>query len=144
MTKKEERKQRQAERASKGEIEAPTTTTVTAKTAKAKPVDSPAVAAAKAALADARRAERPVRTPRPKPEPRPTCTGTKANGEPCTAKSKGGSDRCIDHQPAWERLTESERTTFEILFEAAEASDLVQELGWHRAKQVIKDGGFGQ
>lgn len=104
--------------------------------------DSPAVAAAKAALKAARQAERPARVAKPKAEPRPTCGAKKANGEPCTAKAKASSATCVDHQPAWARLTVEQQAGFSAWvvgladqpngFNAA----LANELGWHRAKAL--------
>lgn len=135
-----------------------TAQTVAAPTPAAKPakVEDPQVAAAKAALAKAKEqakaAEDAAKAKRAeerkaaaaakaatKAEPRPTCGSTKKDGTPCTAKCVEGKSTCVDHQPAWDRLTHEEHQAFGAWLRKARGEDIVQELGWFRAKQIAKE-----
>lgn len=142
----------------------PTTTNTTTSTpavAKAPKAIDPQVAKAQAELAaakakakqaeqeakDQRKAERArlaAERKAAKAEPRPTCTGRKLNGEPCTAKAKNGSGLCIDHQPAWDRMTHEEHVAFGQWLRNAKGPEIVAEIGWFRAKQIAKANGAGQ
>jgi hypothetical protein len=116
-----------------------------------KPKDA-AVIAAEAALAkakaDAKAARELAREAKPKAEPRPTCTATKHNGEPCTAKAKQGQVTCVDHTPAWVRLTAGEQTAFQVWMDGGlrvnpdprPAERVANELGWHRVKALLGVG----
>lgn len=109
--------------------------------AKTPVVKSAAVLAAEKALRDAKQAERPAKVAKPKPEPQPQCTGTKKDGTKCTARAKTGYTTCIDHLPAWERLTELEQATLTSLMNGDQmpnAQFLVTEIGWHRAKAIVR------
>jgi hypothetical protein len=81
-----------------------------------------------------------------KAEPRPVCTGTKKDGKPCTNKAvrqngDGTLDetKCIDHQPAWNRLTSEEHKAFGTWLRAARGPEIANEIGWYRAKQIAKE-----
>lgn len=140
--KKTERKAKQAATAARLATEA---AVETGKVRVAAP-KSPAVVAAEKALAEAKAAQKAAkaaeRASKPKAEPRPTCVGMKANGGACTAKAKLGSDRCIDHVPAIERLTMEERDVLGAFLAGLDQERMlalfVSEVGWHRAKAITK------
>lgn len=98
-----------------------------------------AVVAAEEALAKAKaeaKAER-AKTVKPKAEPRPTCTSTKHDGTPCTAKAKAGQETCVDHTPAWERLTDDEKLGWEVFVDDQQHYDWANRLGWHAVKAIL-------
>lgn len=72
-------------------------------------------------------------------EPRPTCPETKKDGTPCTAKCAEGKATCVDHQPAWDRLTHEEHVAFGGWLRKAKAADIVEVIGWWKAKQIAAD-----
>lgn len=145
MNSKQKKAAEKAERAAAGVTTVTTVTTKAPREPREPKPKSAAVVAAEKALAEAKaavKAERAAeRATKPKAEPRPTCTATKANGEACTAKAKLGSEVCVDHQPAWERMTNDEQVKLAALFERLDAASaaqlLVSEVGWHRAKRLI-------
>lgn len=76
----------------------------------------------------------------PKPKVvRPTCPETKKDGTPCTAKCVEGKETCVDHQPAWDRLTHEEHVAFGGWLRRVKAADIVEVIGWYRAKQIAAD-----
>lgn len=146
---KEERKAKQAARAAKTGTTTPPAAPVTV--GAKQPKSSTPAELKRAALAldaigqhDAARAlldsipTTAKRESKPKPEPRPTCTGTKKNGDACTAKAKEGSDKCVDHQAAYARLDAEEQANFAEWMNAQTVEQLAEELGWYRAKQLAK------
>lgn len=144
MNSKQKRQAAQAAKKAAEAAQTPTTpTTTTTKTPRPK---SDAVIAAEKALVEAKAAAKAAkaaeRASKPKAEPRPTCVGMKANGGACTAKAKLGSDKCIDHVPAIERLTMEERDVLGAFLAGLDQERVlalfVSEVGWHRAKAITK------
>lgn len=70
---------------------------------------------------------------------RPTCPETKKDGTPCTARCAEGKQTCVDHQPAWDRLTHEEHVAFGGWLRKAKAADIVDVIGWWKAKQIAAD-----
>lgn len=82
----------------------------------------------------------------PAPAPkvlRPVCPATKKDGTPCTARCAEGKVTCVDHQPAWDRLTHDEHVAFGHWLRKARAKDVVEVIGWWKAKQIAADMGNG-
>lgn len=81
---------------------------------------------------------------KPKAEPKervlqPMCPETKKDGSPCTARCAKDKKTCVDHQPAWDRLTHEEHQRFGAWLRKAKAADVVDVIGWFRAKQIAAD-----
>lgn len=79
---------------------------------------------------------------KPAPAPkvlRPVCPERKKNGDPCTARCAEGKETCVDHQPAWDRLTHDEHVAFGHWLRKARAKDVVEVIGWWKAKQIVSD-----
>lgn len=104
----------------------------------AKPRD-PAVVAAEAALAKAKEEAKAARVSqaKPKAEPRPTCTANKHDGTKCTAKAKQGQGTCVDHTPAWGRLSAEDRNKWTEFVMTQHAFDWANRLGWHAVKAIV-------
>lgn len=107
--------------------------------------DKAAVAAIEAAnpVATAKKPQGVAKVAKVKVE-RPICTAAKKDGTACTAKciedGKGGfKETCVDHQPAWDRLTHEEHVAFGGWLRKAKAADIVDVIGWYRAKQIAAD-----
>lgn len=116
-------------------VGAPTVTVPTVPTVAVPTVTNPVVAAA----VDAQAAQgAQITAPKPPKPIRPTCTATRRDGQPCTLKVKEGLATCVDHQPAYDRLTEAQRVGFNQWVSGLDAVALANEIGWHRAKEIAE------
>lgn len=70
---------------------------------------------------------------------RPLCPETKKDGSPCTARCAEGKNTCVDHQPAWDRLSHEEHQAFGAWLRKAKGPQIVEVIGWFRAKQIAAD-----
>lgn len=82
---------------------------------------------------------KPPKAPKPPKPQQPVCGEPKKDGTLCTARCKEGKDTCVDHQPAWDRLSHEEHQAFGEWLRAARGPEIVEVIGWWKAKQIAKD-----